>query len=134
MRQIDQIILHCSDTPDSRPVNAAEIRRWHVEDNGWSDIGYHYVIRRDGCLELGRKLDTPGAHAKGHNRNSIGICLVGQERYTGKQWEQLIALVQSLLTRFPQAEVKGHNELSPKACPGFDVGEWLDECKREGWL
>ena len=70
---VKNAILHCSATPAGRPHNAAEIRRWHVDGNGWSDIGYHYVILIDGTVEAGRPLWRKGAHTKGHN-NDIGIC------------------------------------------------------------
>jgi N-acetylmuramoyl-L-alanine amidase len=84
MRLIDTIIGHCSFTPPKMDIGAAEIRGWHVDENGWLDIGYAYVIRRNGIIELGRDLDNDGdvdeeigAHARGFNAHSIGICVVG---------------------------------------------------------
>ena len=83
MRKITEIIIHCADTPERRDVRAADIRKWHVKDNGWNDIGYHYVIDLDGTIEAGRDLETIGAHCKGHNQNSIGICYIGgRDAYT----------------------------------------------------
>jgi len=73
---IQKLIIHCADTPPNMDVGAEEIRRWHVEGNGWSDIGYHYVIRRCGLIETGRDESTPGAHVRGHNTGSIGVCMV----------------------------------------------------------
>lgn len=70
------LVVHCAATKARMDIGAAEIRRWHKE-KGWADIGYHYVIRRNGVLEVGRDESTVGAHAVGHNARSIGICLVG---------------------------------------------------------
>ncbi len=79
MREINEIIVHCSATPESMDIGVKEIRDWHVNDNKWDDIGYHFVIRRDGTIECGRSIDKAGAHCKGHNAHSIGMCLVGGE-------------------------------------------------------
>lgn len=105
MRTIDSIIIHCAYTPPGMDIGATEIRRWHVEERGWKDIGYHYVVRRDGDVEPGRDLDGDGdvveevgAHAAGHNAHSIGICLVGGRaeddqapdcNFTPAQWSSL---------------------------------------------
>lgn len=64
MRHIDKIIIHCSATPPDRHIGADEIRLWHIRDKGWTDIGYHSVIRRDGAVEAGRGLELPGAHTQ----------------------------------------------------------------------
>ena len=130
MRKIDTIVIHASDTPPSMDVDAAEIRRWHVEDNGWRDIGYHWVVRRSGELEAGRPEPEPGAHVAGHNAHSIGICMVGGRKegggpdsnYTLAQWSTLHELLANLAERFPDAKVVGHRDLdSSKACPCFDA-------------
>ena len=76
MRDINKIIIHCSATPEGRDVNTETIRQWHTA-KGWSDIGYHYVIELDGSVNMGRDIDRIGAHTKGHNTGSIGICYVG---------------------------------------------------------
>ena len=73
-RAIDTIIVHCSATPAGRDNSAADIRRWHRQ-RGFSDIGYHFVVRLDGTIEAGRPLELPGAHCRGHNLRSIGVCL-----------------------------------------------------------
>jgi N-acetyl-anhydromuramyl-L-alanine amidase AmpD len=113
-------------------IGAADIRGWH-KMKGWSDIGYHYVIRRNGELETGRPLERAGAHVRGHNKNSVGVCLIGgvddrgnpEANYTKEQWERLQAIVNILSHKFPSADVMGHNDLySGKACPCFDVKEW----------
>ena len=77
MRKIRKIIIHCSATKEGHDIDAAEIKKWHVEGNGWSDIGYHYVIKLDGTVEEGRPLERSGAHTLNHNFDSIGICYIG---------------------------------------------------------
>lgn len=139
MRKIDKIVIHCAYTPPSMDIGLAEIDRWH-KDRGWWGIGYHFVIRRDGKLEKGRPLEMVGAHARGHNRTSIGICLVGgkaqskngggraQCNFTSAQWRELDALVTMLMNQHHVAieGVIGHNDVSPKMCPTFDVKAWRD--------
>lgn len=140
MRKIDTIIIHCSDTPSTMNIGAKEIRDWHIKDNGWSDIGYHYVIRRNGSLETGRNIETIGAHVYSHNKNSIGICLVGgkpignQKKdinlFTIEQLETLESLLFNLKGFLQDMNIKivGHCELdSKKTCPNFDVQKWLKE-------
>lgn len=136
MIDIDLIVVHCSATPADMNIGAKEIGGWHTQ-KGWQDIGYHFVIRRDGSIEQGRDIGVPGAHVAGHNHNSLGICLVGGlddegsplANFTGVQYESLMRLVGELLTSYPDAHVCGHRELDPrKACPCFDVRSlWSDE-------
>jgi len=129
MREINQIIIHCSATRPNQDIGVDTIRKWHVEGNGWSDIGYHEVIRRNGLIEAGRPHSKAGAHAKGHNKNSIGICLVGgvdknnnaQFNFTRAQLMSLLGLVDGLKQKYPKAKVIGHNSVSSKECPSFDV-------------
>jgi len=130
----EKIVIHCADTYEVMDIGAAEINQWHL-DRGWNGIGYHFVIRRDGEVEVGRDIDEVGAHAKGYNQESIGICMVGgrgvdgkpEDNFTDNQWESLEDLVDILEETYPDAEVFGHNELNPhKACPSFDVQDWLD--------
>jgi N-acetyl-anhydromuramyl-L-alanine amidase AmpD len=139
MRKIDKIIIHCSATKSEQDIDAATIKEWHTRPkpmgNGWSDIGYHDVIKRDGRCEEGRPLTKIGAHTKGHNRYSIGICLVGGlsdnnepiSNFTNEQWKTLRRVVKIYRARFPNATVHGHNEFANKACPSFDVQAWLEE-------
>ena len=87
MRGITTIAVHCAATTPDMDIGAATIDRWHKE-RGFSSIGYHYVIRRDGTLETGRPLNTPGAHVQGHNAHSIGICLAGGVDQAGKPEKQ----------------------------------------------
>lgn len=109
-------------------IGVEEIRQWHLE-KGWTDIGYHYVIRRDGNVEEGRQDDQMGAHVKGYNQVTLGICLVGGWKgkfdFTRKQMDALEALVSALLLKYKKAVVKGHRDIdNKKTCPGFDVPQW----------
>jgi N-acetylmuramoyl-L-alanine amidase len=129
MREIKKIIVHCADTPEGRDVRTAEIKRWHTEERGWSDIGYHWVVELDGSLHAGRPEEVSGAHCKGHNSDSIGICYVGgsdasgnpKDTRTQEQKEALASLISDLLDRHTEAEVFGHRDFSEKACPSFDA-------------
>ena len=131
MREIKKIIVHCTATPEGRDVSVGDIRRWHVEDNGWNDIGYHWVIELDGSLQEGRKEYLNGAHAKGHNSDSIGVVYVGgcdkdmkpKDTRTEAQKEELLCILQDLKGRYPNAEIIGHCDVSSKACPSFDAKE-----------
>lgn len=133
MRKIDTIIIHCAATKPSMDIGAKEIDNWH-RAKGYFGIGYHYVIRRNGEVELGRPLDKAGAHAKGHNETSIGVCLVGgiddrgnpENNFTPEQWAELAKLVTDLQGRFGALKVIGHNEVAAKACPSFNVQKWLE--------
>ena len=128
------IVIHCSQTRPSQDVGAKEIDRWH-RARGFLRIGYSFVIRRDGTQETGRELMEVGAHAKGYNHKSIGVCLVGgvteddhtkpENNFTPEQWETLDVLMRKLTDKFPKATIIGHNEISSKDCPSFDVQEFL---------
>jgi N-acetylmuramoyl-L-alanine amidase len=121
---IDYIVIHCSDSPHGRGDGAKEIHRWHKE-RGFDGIGYHYVINEQGGCENGRPLYWAGAHVKGYNSRSIGICLIGEGTYTLEQWDTLETLTSYLTNRFKDAVVVGHNDLDKsKPCPCFDVKEW----------
>ena len=84
MRPVNKIIIHCSATPEGRDYTVAQIRDWHVKGNGWKDIGYHFVIYRDGTVPAGRDINQIGAHTTGQNTGSIGICYVGGLAADGK--------------------------------------------------
>jgi len=127
---MNKIIIHCSATPNGRHHAAEEINDWHKQ-RGWSGIGYHYVITVKGKLEAGRPEYWQGAHAKGHNYKSIGICMIGTDNYSDAQWEVLENLVRELLIKYPDAEVIGHNEVSDKTCPGFNVQWWINKIFKE---
>lgn len=128
MRNIKEIIVHCADTPEGRDDRAEDIRRWH-KAQGWSDIGYHYVIDIDGTIEAGRTIEKAGAHCSGHNAESIGICYIGgadknmhpKDTRTEAQKSSLILLLKYLRQRYPNAGIYGHCDFAMKACPCFDA-------------
>ena len=130
-RKIEKIILHCAATPEGRDVKTETIKSWHVKGNGWSDIGYHFVIELDGAVKNGRPLHRSGAHTKGHNATSIGICYVGgmdkdkkpKDTRTEAQRKAMDQLIADLKMDHPTATIHGHNEFAAKACPSFDVSK-----------
>ena len=125
--KIDKIIIHCSDTPNGREHNAADIHRWHKQ-RGWDGIGYHYVIKLNGIVEKGRPEYWQGAHASEHNANSIGICLIGRDIFKRSQMKALKTLISDIMMRHNIDKVCGHYELDhKKTCPNFDVKEWLQK-------
>ena len=134
MRKIKEIIIHCSATKEGRNYTVADIDRWHRE-RGFFCIGYHFVIYRDGSIHVGRSVEEVGAHCKGHNTVSIGVCYIGglsqdgkpKDTRTPEQKAALKALIEQLKEEYPEAEVHGHNEFSAKACPCFDVKEEFGE-------
>jgi len=136
----DKIIIHCTATKPSMDVGAYEIDRWHRQ-RGWLQIGYTLVIKRDGLIEAGRPLNVVGAHAKGHNSSSVSIALAGgvdednkpEENFTEAQHVSLKIALNFLKHMYPEAKVIGHNEVSNKACPSFDVQQYLKERNLE-WL
>ncbi|WP_195408672.1 N-acetylmuramoyl-L-alanine amidase [Bacteroides congonensis] len=146
MRNIDSIIVHCSATKAGQDFTATDIDRWHRE-RGFNGIGYHYVIRLDGKLEKGRDVALPGAHCKGWNEQSIGICYIGgldengrpADTRTNAQKRVLYQIIMDLQREYNILQVLGHRDTSPdlngdgviepyeyvKACPCFDVKEFL---------
>lgn len=128
-RNIKEIIIHCSATPEGRDYTVADIRKWHKQ-RGFSDIGYHYIIYRDGTVHDGRDVNISGAHCTNHNSISVGICYIGGLAADGKtakdtrtepQKKALLNLLQYLKRLYPKATVHGHNEFACKACPSFNV-------------
>jgi len=133
-KETSRIVVHCSATPETMDIGVEEIRKWHRQ-RGWLDVGYHKIIRRDGTIEDGRPLTAPGAHARGFNHTSVGICLIGgvesdvkkpESNYTHAQWESLEDITRDMLFMYPEAVVVGHRDLPNvnKACPSFDVLSW----------
>ena len=131
----EYLVVHCSATKPSMDIGLREIKRWHVDDNGWRDVGYHYIIRRNGEVELGRSNRDTGAHAAGYNHKSISLCMVGgmaednsaENNFTAQQWTALLDLVKQIKVDYPEADVIGHNEISEKECPSFNVQKWKEE-------
>jgi N-acetylmuramoyl-L-alanine amidase len=147
-RKINKVIIHCSATKPSMDIDAEVIRGWHLK-RGWKDIGYHFVIKRDGEIEDGRDLDGDGdifeeigAHTVGYNKNSIGICLVGgvseknvniaEDNFTDMQWRSLRNLLKIIKADYKKATIHGHNEFANKACPSFDVQDELTNGRLSG--
>lgn len=128
----DAIFVHCSATKPSMDWGVREVSQSHKE-RGFFAIGYHYVIKRDGTIEAGRDEDVIGAHAKEHNWNSIGVCLIGgvddhmkpEANFTGAQMVSLSNLLSELKARYPNAAIRAHHEVAPKACPSFNLRHWL---------
>ncbi len=129
MRKINELIWHCSATPEGRHVTVATIRKWH-KDRGWSDIGYHKVVYLDGSVHAGRPVSKTGAHAKGHNTGSLGYCYIGGVAKDGKTAkdtrtpQQKIAmerLTREAIRNYGVTKVSGHNQYAAKACPSFNV-------------
>lgn len=133
-RHTDLIFVHCSCTKPSQDFDIKDIDRWHRE-RGFLKVGYHFVIKRDGTKQIGRGLMEAGAHVKAYNHRSIGICLIGgsaeidikiaEATFTPEQYATLYNLIIDLKKQFPEAKVLGHNEVSAKDCPSFNVQEWL---------
>jgi len=129
MRKIEKIILHCAATKEGHDIKTETIRSWHVKGNGWSDIGYHYVIELDGSVHDGRPIQRSGAHTRGHNATSIGVCYIGgidknkapKDTRNEAQRKAMDELIDSLRGEYPGATIHGHNEFAAKACPSFDV-------------
>jgi hypothetical protein len=164
-REITLIVIHCSASPDGVSLFEGEpgapgfttpvevIDRWHAKRGfrralQWRErmnpdlasIGYHFVLYTNGATVTGRHMDEVGAHVVGNNLTSLGICMIGTERFTRDQWRSLKQLVELLQLKYPSARVCGHRDLSPdqnndglvepwewlKTCPGFDVAAWLE--------
>jgi N-acetylmuramoyl-L-alanine amidase len=133
MREVDTIIVHCSATPPAMDIGAKQIDKWH-KDRGWRGVGYHFVIKRDGTIEKGRDVRDIGAHARGFNTSSIGVCYIGgtdkdghpEDNRTLAQKTSMRYLIDILLMTFPSSKVLGHRDLPnvAKACPSFDVEKW----------
>lgn len=130
MRKINEIILHCADTKTSQSFSIEDIRSWHTSPpRNWSDIGYHYYIQLDGTTWVGRPLEKSGAHCKGRNKNSIGICFEGGKNPDGSKWDkptdsQIVnynSLLDELKDKFGDLDVNPHSKYSNKTCPNFDI-------------
>ena len=141
MRSLHEIIIHCTATPADwwsgkrTSEKVAEVKRWHVRDRGWSDIGYHFLIDRDGTVAKGRPLEKVGAHVQGRNTGTIGVSLFGghgsaatdkfADHFTPAQEAALVKLLADLRKQYPTiTRISGHNEFAAKACPGFNVPSW----------
>ena len=129
MRSINEIIVHCSATPEGKGFTVADIDRWH-RARGFDGIGYHYVVYLDGTVQAGRAIERAGAHCHKHNAHSIGVCYIGgvakdgrtpKDTRTDKQKAALVRLLTKLRQQFPTARIHGHRDFAAKACPSFDA-------------
>ena len=142
-RAMDTIVIHCSATKENKDYTKEDIKKWHLQ-RGFNDIGYHFIIKLDGTIEIGRSLDKIGAHVSGNNTGSIGICYIGgldsnnkpKDTRTKEQKEALKALVDTIKICIPSIKnIKGHRDYSKdlnkngkidaseyiKVCPCFEV-------------
>lgn len=136
MRQINEIIVHCTATQDGKNIKVEDINRWHKE-RGWNMIGYHYVVYLDGTIHQGRSEDQIGAHCLKHNTNSIGVVYVGgldangnpKDTRTEAQKQGLRKLLTELKRKYPKATIHSHKDFAPKACPSFDATKEYKDVK-----
>lgn len=135
-RIINEIIVHCSATREGFDYTVSDITKWHKQ-RGFSTIGYHYVIYRDGSINTGRDINISGAHCEGHNSHSVGICYIGglenslnpktgkydipKDTRTAAQKASLLKLLLQLRSLYPSAKIRGHRDFANKACPSFDA-------------
>lgn len=176
-RPVDRLIVHCSATPNGRWTTTADVDRWHAErgfnrrpcwrarqNMSLGAIGYHFLLYTNGAIATGRHLDEVGAHARGYNAHSIGICMVGTDRFTAAQWRSLAAVVHTLVRWVAEARglrhglraeasaaallclaaqmrlrITGHRDLSPDRDGDgvVEPHEWLKTCPGfdvAGWL
>ena len=134
-KQTKYIVVHSAATKADMDIDAKEIDRWH-RARGFLKIGYHFVIKRDGTVEKGREPEVIGAHCRGFNRISIGICVVGglgddgeaDANFTNEQYDALRELLFSLQSDYPGASIKGHRDLKKATeCPSFDVDAFVND-------
>ncbi|MBU2713934.1 N-acetylmuramoyl-L-alanine amidase [Zooshikella harenae] len=124
--KITKLVVHCADTPNDRDVTAEDIHQWHIQRK-WAGIGYHRVIRRNGVIEQGRPEYWEGAHVKGYNSTSLGVCLIGRDQFTDAQMQSLERVLRDWKVKYPNADICGHCDLDPhKTCPNFDVKGWWE--------
>lgn len=136
MRQINEIIVHCTATKEGQNFKVEDINRWHKQ-RGWNMIGYHYVVYLDGTIHQGRSEDQIGAHCLKHNTNSIGVVYVGGLDANGKpkdtrteaQKQGLRKLLTELKRKYPKATIHSHKDFAPKACPSFDATKEYKDVK-----
>ena len=127
----DAIFVHCSATKPEMDIGVETIRMWHKQQ-GWLDVGYHFIIKRDGTVEEGRPVNVVGSHVKDWNSRSVGVCLVGgidakgkfEANFTQAQMNALRNKLEELMRQYPGAALMAHHSVAAKACPSFDVKRW----------
>lgn len=125
IKKIELLVVHCSDTDNHIDMNAIDIHKMHLKF-GWDGIGYHKIIRRSGKVENGRPEYWVGAHVKGKNQISLGVCLIGRDKFTKKQFLSLEKILTKWKLLYPDTKIVGHRDLgnTNKTCPNFDVKSW----------
>jgi len=131
-KNIDLLVVHCSDTPDNENLNSKDIHKMHLSF-GWDGIGYHKVITRNGEIENGRPEFWVGAHVYGRNHQSLGVCLIGRNKFTNAQFKSLEKVLLDWKFKYPNTIILGHRDAikTQKTCPNFDIISW---CKKRGIL
>lgn len=127
-KNIKFLVVHCSDTDNNSNINAKDIHKMHL-GFGWDGIGYHKVILRSGDVENGRPEYWMGAHLKGKNDVSLGVCLIGRDKFTKKQFLSLEAILKKWKKTYNNAVIIGHRDSinTNKTCPNFDVTSWATD-------
>ena len=122
---IKLLVVHCSDSDNGKTLSAFDIHKMHLKF-GWDGIGYHKVINRSGKIENGRPEYWIGAHVKGKNNISLGVCLIGRNKFTTKQYISLERVLRKWKSLYPKAKIVGHKDTgsTDKTCPNFDVIKW----------
>jgi N-acetylmuramoyl-L-alanine amidase len=134
MRKIDRVFIHCSASDHPHHDDVSVIRKWHIEERGWSDVGYHYFIRSTGDVQLGRPIDKTPAAQRHHNTGTIAICLHGNDHFTDKQFNALYELCRKLDDQYGPLTFHGHKEVDKgKTCPNFDYKSVL-RLNLEGYM
>ena len=132
----DTLAIHCSATPATMDIGVEKIKEWHVKENGWEDVGYHFIITRSGELQTARPEEYQGAHAPQVNFRSLAVCLIGgtdnnqqwENNFTDEQFTTLKSLILDLTERYEIKKIIGHYQVDDrKECPSFDVPEWLEK-------
>jgi N-acetylmuramoyl-L-alanine amidase len=124
-KYIKHLVVHCSDTPNTKNLTASDIHKMHLSF-GWDGIGYHKVINRNGIIENGRPEFWIGAHVYKYNETSLGVCLIGRDQFMPDQLKSLFEILNYWKKKYPKAQVVGHRDFpnTSKSCPNFDVKKW----------
>ena len=123
--KISLLVVHCSDTENNKDLTAIDIHQMHLSF-GWDGIGYHKTIKRSGKIENGRPEYWIGAHVRGKNDISLGVCLIGRDNFTKNQFKSLERVLKKWKKLYPNAKIVGHRDTgrTKKTCPNFDVISW----------
>jgi N-acetyl-anhydromuramyl-L-alanine amidase AmpD len=139
----DTLAIHCSATPATMDIGVEKIKEWHVKENGWEDVGYHFIITRSGELQTARPEEYQGAHAPQVNFRSLAVCLIGgtdnkqqwENNFTDEQFTTLKSLIADLIKKYEIKKIIGHYQVDDrKKCPSFDVPEWLEQNELKNYI